>query len=120
MSDSCVRLELSFHIRIEGHREFRQLADAVLRGKTPRGCLDRGLFSKLGEPVAFLWVEHWRAGEQLVSHLLSAQHRALVGGIRVLGALHSERVLTLDPATQGASASCDEGVDASSTGRSER
>ncbi len=96
MSGAQVGLVLRFRIDEGRSHEFRQHADLVLRAEKPLGCLKRGLFVKVGEPGVFLWVEQWESAALLAPHLVSKGHRALLGGIRLLGKLESERVVPLE------------------------
>jgi quinol monooxygenase YgiN len=94
MSTASVGLHVSFHIREDAIEEFRQLASGLASGRVLGPCLERAAFVSLHDPLEFLWVERWSDVESLDRYLTSEAFRALVGGIRVLGRLDGQLVVS--------------------------
>lgn len=95
--------------RIAGERlqEFLQLVNDF-EDAPPRFCLEREVWLKVREPEVYCLVERWPNLASLRSHQASDAHRALLGGIRALGALESHHLLGADaPAGDGVPALAD-------------
>jgi len=97
VADLGVTLVISFQVGEAESEEFMQLAGSLLSSEPPPHCQARALYRKVGEPDAYLWLERWDELEEMNSHLASDGHRALVGGVRVLGELRGRWVACLSP-----------------------
>jgi len=82
------------HCRIEagGLPKFLGLIDAFERAPHP-GSLERGAWSKVGDPSAYCLIERWSDLASLQANRWTDAHRDLLVGIRSLGTLHPERLL---------------------------
>jgi quinol monooxygenase YgiN len=92
-----VGFEILVNVPRDKRQEFIQtcdlLGDAASRNSA---CIEQTLYENVKEANQFLWVEHWKDGEQMESYLKSSRFGVLLGAISVLG--ESKRLVRLETA----------------------
>ena len=84
-----------FHVREDSVEEFHQLALALVTDADLGGpCLERAAFVSLDDPLEFVWFERWTDLASLDRYLGSEEFRGLLGGIRVLGHLDEQLIVS--------------------------
>jgi quinol monooxygenase YgiN len=95
MSTHPVGLQMRFHIHEDRLDEFHQLADAqVAEAGRLAPCAGRAVFASVDDPCSFFWIERWSDLDRLEGYLRSDTFRTLLGGIRVLGHLDEQALVS--------------------------
>lgn len=95
-----IGLELSVTSNDSHRTELLQTLEDLSNDQVRTGdCLECRVYERLPRSNDFMWHQWWRSERQLESHLGSVAFRTLLGAIKILGTLHSARIVELQDST---------------------